>query len=168
MPMRPRLLTRHALCVELGAHERTLARRLRNVPPDGEVNGRPAWFISTAIKAVGSTKDGNGGASEAVLDEIQDLASALDAGLRRVQSEKDLEARRRMLREDVGRLVGQLDKAMALATEGVSARDRALLDVVRNHVIGTCAGEVLALGNWCCPELGDLELDQKSSIWGRL
>ena len=47
-----RLWSKSDLAVELERDRRTMSDVLRNVPPDGELNGRPAWFIMTAVRAM--------------------------------------------------------------------------------------------------------------------
>src|SRR3954465_9007289 len=46
------------LAVELTRDRRTMSDKLRNVLPDGEVNGRPAWFMMTAVRAVYLDREG--------------------------------------------------------------------------------------------------------------
>ena len=52
MPMTARLWSLNALAVELGRDRRTVAARLRRVPPDGKLNGNPAWYLATALRAL--------------------------------------------------------------------------------------------------------------------
>src|SRR4051794_34579253 len=42
-----------ALSVELGKDRRTAAKALSTVPPDGNVGAHPAWFLITALAALG-------------------------------------------------------------------------------------------------------------------
>jgi hypothetical protein len=57
MPQR-RLYSVSDLATELQRDRRTMGDALRNVPPDGEINGRPAWFMMTAIAAVYGERTG--------------------------------------------------------------------------------------------------------------
>ena len=52
MTMQRRLWSINALATELGKDRRTIAKRLDGVPIDGELNGHPAWYLSTALAAV--------------------------------------------------------------------------------------------------------------------
>src|SRR3954471_20094372 len=53
-----RLYSVSDLAVELTRDRRTVGNKLRNVPPDGELNGRPAWFMMTAVRAVYLDREG--------------------------------------------------------------------------------------------------------------
>lgn len=46
MAMTPGLWSLSALAVELDLDRRTVAKRLRDVPPAGEVRGKPAWHLA--------------------------------------------------------------------------------------------------------------------------
>lgn len=50
--MTPGLWTISGLAVELAMDRRTVAARLRNVPPDGQQRGTPAWLMASAVAAV--------------------------------------------------------------------------------------------------------------------
>ena len=47
--MRPKLWSLNALSIELHLDRRTVAARLRDVPPDGKVRGHDAWRLETAL-----------------------------------------------------------------------------------------------------------------------
>jgi hypothetical protein len=49
MAMTKRLWSISALATELDADRRTIARKLASVAPDGRLNGKPAWFLATAL-----------------------------------------------------------------------------------------------------------------------
>jgi len=51
MPER-RLYSVSDLAVELQRDRRTMGNALRNLPPDGQLKGRPAWFMTTGISAL--------------------------------------------------------------------------------------------------------------------
>jgi hypothetical protein len=42
-----------ALAVEMGMDRRTVAHRLRDVPPAGTEKGHPVWFLPDALRALG-------------------------------------------------------------------------------------------------------------------
>lgn len=44
----------NGLSVELRMDRRTLAKKLEGVPPDGEIKGHAAWYLSTALDAIES------------------------------------------------------------------------------------------------------------------
>ena len=52
MSMTARLWSISALAVELRMDRRTVALRLRNVLPDGQLHGKPAWRLTTALDAL--------------------------------------------------------------------------------------------------------------------
>src|SRR3954451_17578200 len=53
-----RLYTVSDLAVELTRDRRTVGDALRNIAPDGEIRGRPAWFMTTAIAALYGERTG--------------------------------------------------------------------------------------------------------------
>jgi hypothetical protein len=61
MAMVKRLWSINALATELDRDRRTVAKALANVPADGSLSGKPAWFLDTALRAlradVDSTRD---------------------------------------------------------------------------------------------------------------
>ena len=67
MSMRPRLWSQNGLATEFGRDRRTMGKILATTPPDGRLNGHPAWFLTTALKA---------------FDEYErpEIASATDSG----------------------------------------------------------------------------------------
>src|SRR3954447_26125882 len=52
MAMTARLWSISALAVELRMDRRTAASRLHSVPPDGMIQGSPAWLLPTALRAL--------------------------------------------------------------------------------------------------------------------
>ena len=58
MSMTARLWSISALAVELSMDRRTVAHRLRSVPPDGQLHGKPAWRLTTALDALRPQKGG--------------------------------------------------------------------------------------------------------------
>src|SRR3954447_11267315 len=53
-----RLYSVSDLAVELLRDRRTVGDALRNIAPDGEIKGRPAWFMLTAIAALYGERTG--------------------------------------------------------------------------------------------------------------
>jgi hypothetical protein len=56
MAMTARLWSISALAVELCMDRRTVAARLSTVPADGQLNGKPAWRLTTALAALQGRK----------------------------------------------------------------------------------------------------------------
>lgn len=52
MAMTPTLWSISGLAVELEMDRRTVAAKLRDVPPDGQLRGHPAWRLQTALLAL--------------------------------------------------------------------------------------------------------------------
>ena len=53
-----RLYSVSDLATELTRDRRTVGDALRNIAPDGEIKGRPAWFMTTAIAALYGERTG--------------------------------------------------------------------------------------------------------------
>jgi hypothetical protein len=53
MAMTKRLWSISGLAVELNKDRRTVAKALAGVPPDGFLQGKPAWRLETALQVVG-------------------------------------------------------------------------------------------------------------------
>ena len=68
MDMSRKLWAINGLAVELDKDRRVVADAVGHLPPDGESAGRPAWFMSTAVRAL--TAGGDGG----MLDPGQERA----------------------------------------------------------------------------------------------
>src|SRR4051812_30486780 len=90
-----RLYSVSDLAVELTRDRRTVGDALRNIAPDGDIKGRPAWFMTTAIAALYGERTGarerkllaEAGLAELALAQkrgelarIQVLAEAVDGG----------------------------------------------------------------------------------------
>ena len=52
MAMTAKLWSINALSVELRMDRRTVASRLHGVPADGTIQGSPAWWLPTALRAL--------------------------------------------------------------------------------------------------------------------
>lgn len=111
MSMTPTLHTIEGIAIELNFDRRTVARALRDVPGDGQVRGKPAWRLQTALKVLNRRDDRSGTGSEAAVDEIEALTEKLQAGFDRASEIADIEERRVLLKE-LGPSVGKLDRLM--------------------------------------------------------
>jgi hypothetical protein len=146
MAMQPALHTVEGLAVELDRDRRTIAKLLRNVPPDGQVKGRSAWRLVTAIEALRRREIAISGNAPA-LDELERLIDLLESGLERAQAEPDQVARRKIL-IGIGPLVGQINNAMESAAGDCRSGEKPLLDSMREQVMGGAVGTFLELGGW--------------------
>lgn len=57
--MTARLWSISALAVELRLDRRTVATKLRDVQPDGQIRGKPAWRLTTALDALRPRREGS-------------------------------------------------------------------------------------------------------------
>ena len=65
---------------------RTVAKAMRDVAADGQVHGRPAWRVTTALEAL-RRREGKATDSSAAYDECERIAADLEAGLKRLRGE---------------------------------------------------------------------------------
>ncbi len=61
MSMTAKLWSISALSVELCMDRRTVAHGLRNLPADGQLRGKPSWYLTTALDALRPGKGGRVG-----------------------------------------------------------------------------------------------------------
>ena len=91
----PQLWSLNGLASEVGLDRRTLAKRLKGTAPDGQLNGNPAWHLSTVLKVLQRSE--RPAASSAtcrvepeLIDEIERTHEALVAGLIRFLDQSEL------------------------------------------------------------------------------
>jgi hypothetical protein len=137
-------LTVNAAADQLQRDRRTIARALRDVPPDDRSKGR-RWKLSTIVNALNVE---NVPRDSAAVNAIEAASEQLSVGLKKMWHAPDVERRRAIVRDDVGALVGKLDEAMERAAADCRPHERRLLDVVRDHAIRGAIGEVLAACRW--------------------
>jgi hypothetical protein len=148
MSMRPKLYSLSALSIELNLNPRTLARRLKRVPSDGKIGGHSAWFLATALRATQADYEpGPSGSGEAINAELMALGQQIDAGFKEMRAERDI-ARRRVMAERVGPLIGWLDKAFARSLETIPEASRAFTRIGINSIMGGTIGELMFLCDW--------------------
>jgi hypothetical protein len=135
--MLPQLHTIESLSIELGYDRRTVSKALRGVPPDGEVKGRPAWHLRTAVKLL--TRRNTSGGNEAQVSDIEQLSEKLQSGLDRASRVANVEKRRKLLRE-IGPLVGALDRWM-----GAMDGDDIVLGLLHREAIRDAVAQFLEL-----------------------
>ena len=157
MSMHPTLFSCEALAIELGRDRRAIAKLLRDVPADGEVKGRPAWRLTTALQALRQREEAGRGTHgvNAACDAIERLEMELERGLACVRLEPDLGRRREMLR-DVAPLVGRLDAALREGAQGFPKHEADLLAVARDQITTAGIAAVLDLGRWEMPSEDEL------------
>jgi hypothetical protein len=111
-----KLYSVNALAREFRHNERTVARAMRGVRPDGRIGRHPGWHLATASNAMRAYADdsahllGRTGASDP-LAGLMPAADRVDALLKGLRAEPDVSRRRDILRRD-GKCVGELERAL--------------------------------------------------------
>jgi hypothetical protein len=82
------------------------------------------------------------------VDAIEAASRHLANGLKLVQGVEDIKQRRKLVADDVGRLVGALDKAMESAGADCKPHERAILDIVRTKVVGDVIRMLMQACQW--------------------
>src|SRR5258708_33431828 len=141
------LLPISAAADQLQRDRRTIAAHLRDIPPDDkDAQGRLRWRLATIVRALSNERPQQGDCAAA--DDVEAASEALAAGLKRVRAVESVEQRRKIVIDDVGKLVGVLDRAMQSAAAGRKPHERALLDIVRDKAIGDVIGVLLSTCEW--------------------
>ena len=89
-----------------------------------------------------------GGNANAAADAIEAAAAELEDALAKLRAAGDIETARQLVRDGLGGRVGALDKAMEPGAADCQPYERAMLDIVRDQVIGRAIGELLAACRW--------------------
>lgn len=116
--MVPRLWSVNALSTEFGLDRRTVAKRIKDAAPAGELSGKPAWKMADVAAALAGSAGGDARAPDGDLDLSAERA-------RKAKEEADkLEMQNAQLRGDL------------LAREDVDAAVVGAFARVRSRVIG--------------------------------
>ena len=141
------LLTINAAADQLQSDRSTSPAHLRDIPPDDkDAQGRLRWKLATIVRALSDERPQQG--DSAAADAVEEASEALAAGLKRVLAVEDIQQRRKIARDDVGKLVGALDRAMESAAAGRRPSERRLLDIVRDKIIGDAIGVLVNACEW--------------------
>jgi hypothetical protein len=138
MGMTPKLHSIESIAVETGRDRRTVAKALSGIAPDGELRGKPAWRLATAIKAL-NRRSGEGGSGNDA-DELLQLAKKIESGFKRAHDIADLGERREFLKE-LGPSIGQMDQKLS----ALNPDDEIVGTIVHEHILGGTISEFLAL-----------------------
>jgi hypothetical protein len=142
-------LTVNAAADQLQRDRRTIARALRDVPPDDRSKGR-RWKLSTIVNAM-KGRDDRSPSNDKVVAEIEAAHEALAAGLEKMWAAADAsgpEAARQVVRDGVGGLVGALDRALERGLEGLKPHEQHLLGLARDKAVTAAIGEILGACQW--------------------
>jgi hypothetical protein len=128
---------------------RTIARALRDVPPDDESKGR-RWKLATIVNAMKARED-RSPSNDKMVAEIEGAHEALAAGLERMWATAKVsgpEAARQVVRDGVGGLVGALDRALERGLEDLRPHEQYLLGLARDKAVTAAIGEILGACQW--------------------
>jgi hypothetical protein len=155
--MRPVLWSLNGLATELEIDRRTLAKRLRHTAGDGQLNGKPAWFLKTALGAIQEPSERSarranaftphGRVDEHLIDELERTNDALGAGFVRMRRESDI-AKRREIAHEVGPNIGRLHDLLTASFEAQGDGAVEMLMPWRDQLICGAIGEWLRLCEW--------------------
>jgi len=140
-----------ALATELQVNVRTAARMLVGVAADGQLHGRDAWYLSTAIRAqreYGSDRLADrrlSGTAPPDLEKLERLARKVSEGLHRLRA-ADPSARLPIL-QDFGHAVGALDKALAQSAAREGSDAALVFEAFHDAVLARTVQEIVALMN---------------------
>ena len=159
-----KLYSLNALALECGRNFRTLSRALENVKPDGRAeDGKPRWFLSTAISALAERERLTGRPSsrtpperfdpkvEREIREIEVSGAEVDSLLAKLRAEPAVERRREMIEQGAGRCIGQHERAL-VATIGTGA-DAPLRRTYIDTMLQGVLADVASLCQWSLTEL---------------
>jgi hypothetical protein len=128
---------------------RTIARALRDVPPDDESKGR-RWKLATIVNAMKGRED-RSPSNDKMVAEIEGAHEALAAGLERMWAAAKVsgpEAARQVVRDGVGGLLGALDRALERGLEDLKPHEQYLLGLARDKAVTAAIGEILGACQW--------------------
>jgi hypothetical protein len=147
--MNTEFFTINAASLALGRDRRTIGVHLKGIAPDGvDRQGRQAWRLSTILKALDDHRDPKGGASAPGADAVEAASAALQAGFKKLETISDIARRRQAAVGYVGRLIGDLDRALERGAATEKPHDQGLLSVCRDKIIADCIGMMMKSCEW--------------------
>jgi hypothetical protein len=154
-----KLYSLNALAIECGRNFRTLSKALATVKPDGKApDGRPRWFLATAIQALADHERKTGRvasrtaverfdpAVEAQIGAIEASGREVDGLLAKLRGEKSVERRREVIERGAGRCIGAHERALQ-ATIG-DGTDAFMRQLAVDHMMNLILREVSTLCEW--------------------
>jgi hypothetical protein len=155
----PKLWSANALATELRLNARTVARMLIGVEPDGQLHGRDAWHLDSAVRALGEYQrrsdrlngrrvigsTGNG-TSDPVLGEIEQVAHTVDLGMDQLRRTPAGPERLKVL-AGFGREIGRLDRLMQQANARKGADAALVLSGFSDRTMAALVTEITGLLN---------------------
>jgi hypothetical protein len=144
--MSKKLYSLNSLSEELGRDRRLVTRALDGVRPDGELFGRPAWFLRTALGAIDPSVRSTSDAG-AVVDELEAIGNELSRNLKKLAAIKSVADRRKFVEGGAFRKLGQLADGLEAAARDDA--DRMIMKVfVDREIASVIIGEILRLCEW--------------------
>jgi phage terminase Nu1 subunit (DNA packaging protein) len=145
MAMLPQLFSLNGLAVELNRSRRHVAKALREIPADGELAGKPAWFLSTALTALNGHPDGaeDSAAARARLAAEQADYWAMRNALQRGELLDAGEAERkwtdnlRQIRAVMLAVPGRVATRLSLSAQHIAAIDKIIREALEEAGHGT-------------------------------
>jgi hypothetical protein len=148
MSMTAKLYTISGLSTELNHDRRTVARALARTPADGTAaSGDPAWFLTTALRALSRNNGGrerDGYVDDSAINALEDAAARVDDLLDKLRGEADIERRRALFKRE-GPAIGEFMIALDRCRSGHSAATRMVEEPFVGQMVGAAIGEALAL-----------------------
>jgi hypothetical protein len=152
MAMLPQLFTLNGLATEMRLDRRMVGNILAHVPPDGELKGKPAWRLTTFLRAREAREACENRSREPLNDvdliELERAAREVDALLDELRAAPDLEQRRRLLQAGRGHVVGAFVDAIERSRVGYSKSRRMVEQPFFDQTCGQAIAEVMALCGW--------------------
>ena len=149
-----RLWSISELATELAKNHRTMTRALADVPSDGVLKGgHKGWTLLTALDALRRYSEasdqltdrarGRLHESAQLCDQIEGLATEIDAGLRRLRNAPP--SQRLKMLKSFGKKVGALDRSLgrSIVAQGLDAT--AVLGPFRDQLVGRLVAEITQL-----------------------
>jgi hypothetical protein len=152
MAMTATLFTLNSLAVELSKDRRTIARALRHVRADGEIDGRRAWYLATAIDALnrveGTRSNAGNGHDESDLVALESVGRQVQRLIDDLAALPNVAARRKLMQSGRGVVLGQLVTAFDRVESRRDANARMVSRPFIDMVLGQSITEVMHLCRW--------------------
>jgi hypothetical protein len=153
--MAKKLWSLSGIAAETGRNFRTVAKALANIKPDGQIAGKPAYFLTTGIAALDQLECETGRLQhrraperydpivEGWVTAIETTGATIGSFLAKLRAEPSAARRRAMVEGGAGRCVGAHERALEVTVEGPNAFLRRLfvdsqMDIVTSEILRLC------------------------------
>ena len=152
MAMTAKLHSLNAIAVELSRDRRTVGRALRHVRADGEIDGRRAWYLATAIDALnrveGTRANAGNGHDESDLVALESAGRQVQRLIDDLAALPNVAARRKLMQSGAGAVLGELASAFDRVESRRDANARMVTKPFIDRVLGQSIAEVMHLCRW--------------------